>query len=243
MKNRYDYFSKYRDIKKLIKDTKDPDIIDQLRKTLDFMRTKMFKSDEYLDSIIEKDFEDITPQDLIDLVCRMGDPENDNTWYAAYLISDHKIGMYITGLYHFSEPCLDLSENGFGYRARIDKNTEEHVTRDDAPMHSYDFKHLGLISKYERDCVIKTTINMYRVFKLNDKLHKDIRSYPSTWKSKHDKEDFWDGLFRWLVKCDKFEAIDQTNFDWNQISEEPQNLLKSKLSSSKYNLGCIKKAS
>lgn len=244
MKYGNDHFLKYKDIMKIIKEIEDPDIIADLRKTLDNMRAKMFKSEEYLDTILEKDYKDITPQDLMDLMCRMADPEADNSWWSMYMVGNDKISVYVHGIHHNPEPCIELTLDGFHARPRVRRSDGEWLHSIDRDSGTYDFLKVGLQNRYQVDCVIKTTLNMYRVWKLNKhSIESDIRSYPRTWNSKYEFEEFWEGLFRWLIKCKKFDVIEKTNFDYSMISEEAVNLYKSKAASEKFNLDNVKKAS
>jgi len=56
---------------------------------------------------------------------------------------------------------------------------------------SYDYKKVGFI-KQDRETIMKSILNMYKVYKLNKTLHNDIRGFMCNYNYKAD--DFWNSL-------------------------------------------------
>jgi len=226
----YEFFSKYSDILKILKDIKDPGIKKNLTDTLEYMRSKMFKTTEHLDSILEKNIEDVTPQDIIDIAHKLQDPELDRSWFHGFIVHTRHISIFAGSVK--GSPCVDLTLDGFKKTIKIMKPGFSSHEADD--IHAFNYKDVGIFNKHERLNIIKTVLNLYRFFKLNDILPDDVYSYPKTWNSNHD--NFWEGLARWCAECNKIEVIKEVNWDYDSISEEAQNLLKIAIASEKFNL-------
>lgn len=231
-----EYFTAYQDTKKILEDLKDPEVIKHIQSSLDFMRTKMFKSNEYLDSILEKEAEDVTPQDLHDILCKFGDPDNHHSWWSLVTVHRRHISSYIHGMYSFNEPCIEISEDSIHYTAKIAK--AGHVYDPDRSG-SYDFRELCFM-KSSRLLIVKSILNCYKFYKLNSKLSNELRNFHCNWNVDHD--DFWNSLLSWILKF-KNDLIRKVNFDESSLTAENLNLLKSKIASDKFNLEGIKKAS
>jgi len=90
-----EFFGKYIKIFDIIKGIKDPDLLKHLNDTLDYMKSKIFKSDEYLDSILDKNIEDVTPQDIHDILCKFSDPFGNVSWWSTTTIHDRCISSHM----------------------------------------------------------------------------------------------------------------------------------------------------
>jgi len=227
-----DLFDNYEALLNLRKGIKDDFLLNKTNDCLNYLKDKLFKSDEHLDSILDKDVNDVTIQDINDILYKFADPDNHGSWKLLTTVHSTHLSFYNHGL-SISEPCIRFDLDGFSLNKRFHK---QGFSIDDENVGSYDYKRVGLM-KQDRMIVINNILNMYRVCKLNPKsISSTILSYSRTWNTKREKDEYWEGLYSWLIKCEDFKTIEETNFDYSKISNESKNLHKSLKSSKKFNL-------
>lgn len=230
------YFSDYKKILEVQNSTKDLTLKNILQLSLNYLHTKMYKSDEYLDSIASKNIEDIIPQDLIDLIYYICNPLYDMYSYAVdvtgkddyILICDKGRGLFNS---------IKITKDGFSKEAEIYKDNKtvvNHILDVDADNYDniIDIR-IGIFNKDERLSIIKRVINDYKILKLNDD-NILLRKYLDN--TVLDFDDTWNNFLDRLIKDTEFDIIKNIKFNHLDMSDYHNNLLKSYKSINKFNI-------
>lgn len=210
---------------KLIK-IKNSFIEEDLDTILDKLKSNIFKSEDYLSSIIDKEIKDLTPSDLMNLIITMCNPLNDKSWSEPFIMKDDQILSYIHGIYNFSISTVNINIHGFEIEEKY---------RDERNG-STKYIEFGIFDKKDRLKLVETILNYYKYYKLNEKLNPKIRSFHNNfYNSYNGNTNWWENLYTHLLQTD-INLIENINFDYSKIDKKYILEYKSKKTLNKFNL-------
>lgn len=193
-------------LKTSIEQIKDPTVrLKLLDLRLDVV-SKIFKSEDHLNQILKKQIDDITDEDLIDLLL------SANGRYKLLEINSNNFSLRIHGLLEHEGSPIFIS---FGSIYFI-QNFTEHI----------------YISKTERERLIYAIFGLYKFYSRTDNCQFNIYDFIM---NGNIESNFWDNLATYIADKEP-DHLNSINFDKSEMTLEVYNISKSKGVINKYAL-------